>query len=401
MSDSLAIAAVTATLRNLLFTGLGSEVPGTAVSTRPPDRVTAAGQDNRINLFLYQTALDPAWRNQDFPGRTAPGEDGRPPLPLNLYYLVTAYAENDDEIVSHRLLGRAMSVLHDHPVLGATEIKAALADSDLNLQVERVRITPHPFSLDEMSKLWTIFQTQYRISAAYQACVVLIESRLPTRAPVPVLGRGDSADTGVTAAPDAVLRLPALDALVIPGSQPSAVLGDTVQVTGHDLAAVLRVSLTHPLMTAPLEIAAGAVTATGFTVRLPAAPPTVPAGACGLAVLTGPAGQPDPGIGGPLLLIAPTIAAAAAARQADGSVTITMRCLPEIAIGQQVLLALGDRQLPLGRVDAATDHLEFAGLELLAGRYRMRLRVDGVDSHLINRGTTPPTFDPTQELTVA
>src|SRR2546421_5545647 len=96
VSNSLAIAAVTATIRNLLYAGVNADVPGTSVGTGPPDRVRANGQDNRLNLFLYHTSLDPAWRNQPLPGVSKDGEDGRPPLPLSLYYLVTAYGENDD-----------------------------------------------------------------------------------------------------------------------------------------------------------------------------------------------------------------------------------------------------------------------------------------------------------------
>ena len=76
-----------------------------------------------------------------------------------------------------------MGILHDHPLLGAAEIEAALAESNLDQQVERIRITPQPLTLEEMSKLWTTFQTQYRISAAYQACVVLIESERARREP--------------------------------------------------------------------------------------------------------------------------------------------------------------------------------------------------------------------------
>jgi hypothetical protein len=35
-----------------------------------------------------------------------------------------------------------------------------------------------------------------------------------------------------------------------------------------------------------------------------------------------------------------------------------------------------------------------------AGLYFVRLRVDGVDSILVNRALTPPEFDTTQEVTV-
>jgi hypothetical protein len=46
-------------------------------------------------------------------------------------------------------------------------------------------------NLDEMSKLWTTSQAQFRVSAAYQASVVLIDPRPLRPSPLPVLKRGD------------------------------------------------------------------------------------------------------------------------------------------------------------------------------------------------------------------
>ena len=176
MSNSLAIAAVTATLRRIIDQGIRNELPGTSVTTKPLDKAETAA--NLINLFLYQMTVSAAWRNTDMPRQTKPGETGQPPLALNLYYLVTAYGkadESSDPPQSHRLLGRAMSALHDHPVLSSDDIKSALPVADQSLydlydQIEHVRITPQPLNLDEMSKLWTSFQAKYRISAAYLAC---------------------------------------------------------------------------------------------------------------------------------------------------------------------------------------------------------------------------------------
>src|SRR5262249_7015632 len=160
---------------------------------RPPDKAAVAVEGKaRLNLFLYQTTLNAAWRNAEVPQQLRPGEVGPPPLALDLHYLVTAYGidEADPEVNSHRLLGPAIGTLHDHPLLGAREIEAQLGESELQDQVERVRITPQPLSLDEMSKLWTAFQAQYRISAAYQASVVLIDSTRARTTPLPVLTRG-------------------------------------------------------------------------------------------------------------------------------------------------------------------------------------------------------------------
>ena len=57
---------------------------GAMVTARPPDRArTDAGAGDQLNLFLYRTAIDAAWRNQDPRGPPA-GRTGRPPLPLLL-----------------------------------------------------------------------------------------------------------------------------------------------------------------------------------------------------------------------------------------------------------------------------------------------------------------------------
>jgi hypothetical protein len=178
MSNALAIAAVTATLRQLLDEGLNIDLPGTKVTTRPPDKARAGPGGNQVNLFLYQTLPNAAWRNLDYDPGPA-GAPAHPPLALNLYYLLSAYGQNDDDPdpVSHRLLGRAMSLLHENPVLDPARIREALDGNDLHTQAERIRVSLQPLALEEMTKLWATFQTQYRISVAYEVSVVLIASR--------------------------------------------------------------------------------------------------------------------------------------------------------------------------------------------------------------------------------
>jgi hypothetical protein len=178
MSNSLAIAAVTAALRNLLDRGLNAELPGTRVTTRPPDKARDAAAGNQVNLFLYQTLPNAAWRNIELPPPGGVPAGGPPPLALNLYYLLSAYGQGDDDSgpYSHRLLGEAMRLLHEHSVLDPAALRHALPGSDLHEQAERVRVTLQPLSLEEMNRLWGLFQTQYRISVAYEVSVVLIAS---------------------------------------------------------------------------------------------------------------------------------------------------------------------------------------------------------------------------------
>ena len=84
------------------------------------------------------------------------------PIVLEDGTLVLALGHDDSELIGQVLLGTAMRILHDHPVLSRAEIRDALALSELDSQFERLRITPMPVSSDELSKLWAGFQSEYR-----------------------------------------------------------------------------------------------------------------------------------------------------------------------------------------------------------------------------------------------
>jgi hypothetical protein len=395
VSNSLAIAAVTLTLRDLIFTGVNADVGGTDVSTRPLDKART-GAGNQVNLFLYQTTLDAAWRNGEMPG-APPGEPGHPPLPLVLHYLVTAYGLEDDDALAHRLLGRAMSVLHDHPLLGRDQIRAALAGNDLHQQVERVRITPEPLTLDELSKLWAAFQTQYRISAAWQASVVLIESTQPSRTPLPVLTRQLTVQAGVVA------PFPALEAVVLPDRRPSARLGDPLTLIGHHLAGTTEVRLSHPRRAAPLTVPPPPLTAvadTAVELVLPYLPDQVPAGTWTVAAVLG---GPDQVTGELPLRVAPRVTTGLPTtlpRDPAGAVTVNLQCSPQVLPEQPALLLLGERRIAADPLPAATGSLSFPVPAAEPGEYLVRLRVDGVDSHLVDWAATPPAFDQSQKVTI-
>src|SRR4030065_98443 len=136
MSGPNALATVTATLRHLLSSAAAT------VSTKPPSVARVGESGEQINIFLYSTHCNPAFSNFPMPGEARSGENAYPPLPLVLNYLITAYGANDDDISGQQLMGRAMSILHDHPLLGKTDIEGITPDSGLQQQIERVRITP-------------------------------------------------------------------------------------------------------------------------------------------------------------------------------------------------------------------------------------------------------------------
>lgn len=422
MSNAQAIAAATATLRNLLLKQvpqLDADLSDLDVTTQPPDLARKGITTAQLNLFLYQTVINAGWRSQDMPGQVRPGETGVPPLPLNLHYLVTAYGRgnNDADTISHRVIGGAMSVLHDHPLLGRDEIVAALLNNDLGGQFERLRITPLPLGVEEISKLWMVFQAPYRISAAYEVTVVLIDSRLPVKAALPVLKRGKD-DQGVAAV--AGLLPPVLDEIRLPRSQSAVRLGEDITIAGSFLTSVgATVRFSSSRLPSPIELAPqpGSVASeiSAHIANHPEDTDAVSRWASGfytVGLVQQRAGLPPITSNELAFALAPRITVAldsvTATDPKHRTVELTVVCEPRIVNGQRILLLFGDRQVgPTTVTTPATTTqpttITFSVPDVVAGTYVVRLRVDGVDSiPVIYAGTPPiPSFDAAQKVTVA
>lgn len=210
MSNALGIAAVTAVLKDILNNrAIDASVGNVIVTAKPPDKIkTDAHEETQLNLFLYQVTPNQGWRNV---GQPSVGSDGgsrtsNPPLALDLHYMLSAYS--DEEFKAEVLLGYAMQALHETPVLTREMVRNhftvdpsgltgaglppplnSVSAGELADQVELVKITPQVLSSEEISKLWTAFGAHYRPTAGYQATVVLIEGRRPTKAALPVKDR--------------------------------------------------------------------------------------------------------------------------------------------------------------------------------------------------------------------
>jgi len=397
MSNALAISAVTLTLRHLIDTALQEAVPVTTpaevkpsgsiqVTTLPLDKARDKDANgNQVNLFLYLTALNPAWRNQDLPRQARPGEISTPALALDLYYLLTAYAENNNELTSEFLLARAMRAMHDNALLMPADLSSALAASDLHDQIERVRTTAQPLSLEEMSKLWMTFQTPYRLSVAYQVSVVLIESSRRKRTALPVRAPNLYLST---------FRRPILESI-----DPQVVLpGDAVTIAGQNLdidALKVRFGtiLQNPTSATPLKLVA-----------------TVPAGLrAGVSTVqvvqelllgTPPVAHPGAGFSSNLVafVVAPKIMTAAPITVAGGA-DLALTVSPPVGVEQRVELLVGDRSIPLPARDVnapvTTSNLSFPiPATIPAGAYLLRVQVDGADSPLdVDTNPASATFN--------
>lgn len=423
MSSALAIAGVTAVLRDLLNDGLinhnvsgllGSTV---TVSALPPDRVVPVNgtESTQLNLFLHQVTFNTGWRNHALPSRDGSGQQrlSNPPLALDLHYLLSAYSA--EELGSEILLGYAMQLLHEVPVLDRKAITTALTPSpsvDTNLppalralaecgladQVEQIKLVPDPLSSEEMSKLWTAVQSHYRPSAAYVATVVLIESSKPTRPTLPVLTRGpvdpvSHLERGVVVQADLLPPFPTIQTVAAASGQPAATIGATVELTGHHLDGTNRTVLLSNSrfgIEQSLPAAGGGGSLASFTV------PIVPAGVYQVALQVIRPGESDPRTSNALaLVIGPEITTAmpiAVARDGSGVATLALTVQPQIQPGQSASLLLGTREVPIGPVTVATGTLTVPVPDAQAGEFLLRIRVDGIESPIINRSAVPPAF---------
>ena len=437
MSNALAIAAVTAALKNQLYNGLAendvaAEVGEFSVTALPPDRIPiqTGAEKSQLNLFMYQVSPNSAMRNLGLPSRDDRGEClSNPPLAVDLHYLLSAYGarELDGEI----LLGWGMQILHETAVLSRAAIRRllapnpgdpstvtqALAEAELADQMELIKITPQTLSAEELSKLWSALQAHYRPTAAYQASVVLIQSQHATREAPPVLFRGPvdkltNRERGVVANVGMVPPYPALTSIEPPLGQTVARLGETVTLSGHHLDGMqVVVRFEHRQLDEPIElILLDTTKATSINVTLPntsEAQIEWPAGLYSVSIsLLRPGDDTVRTTNAIAMWLAPLVDIAATTITRDPqtqAVSVDLRFTPQARPGQRIALNIAGREAFPQPFAAAADRLEFVFPKLPAGKQWARLRVDGADSVTIDRSgmpVEPPKFDKTQQLEI-
>jgi hypothetical protein len=197
VSNYLSIAAVTEILKEAIADSVSTVVPGVKVSSLRPKDADTDPPEARVNLYLYQSNPNPAFRNEDLPTRSSSGDlRQRPRAVLDLDFLISFYG--DHSLLEHqRLMGGVVTLLHAQPLLSPEFIDMIiqkildndptnyLGDADLSEQPESVRLTPIILNLEETSKIWSVFfQVPHALSIAYRASAVFLE---PDSLPKPVL----------------------------------------------------------------------------------------------------------------------------------------------------------------------------------------------------------------------
>jgi len=394
MSSALALAAVSAVIKDLLHNAvidhdLISSVGDVIVTALPPDMIKTEGAEakSQLNLFLYQVTYNTAWRNAELASHGAAGERlSNPPLALNLHYMLTAYGVKD--LHAEILLGYAMQLLHENPVLTRAAIRKALdpspvsggsglpptlqslATCELAEQIELIKLVPEAMNMEEVSRLWSAMQARFRLTAAYQASVVLIQGRRSVRPTLPVRERR------LHVVP---LKRPSIEMLL----PQMLVKSQVLTLRGQGLAAAnariaFGTTLVEPLTMADQEL----------TVAIPA---TLLAGVNTVKVVHpfdfGTAVEPHAGFESNLaaFVLAPQIVAPPPT--VSGGSTLTLSIDPPVGRAQRAALLLGDRTLEIAPRPASgppqTATLEFPiPADFPTGAALLRVQVDGADSPL-------------------
>jgi hypothetical protein len=415
VSTALAIAGVTAMLRDLLNDELvNANVAGAVgqsvnVTTLPPDRVVpeSGPEASQLNVFLRHVTPNPGWRNEGLPSRDGAGRTrlSNPPLALDLHYLISAYGA--EPLHAEILLGYAMQLLHENPAIPRDALRTALqpspdpglvlppalralADSGLPDQVEQLRITPEYLNTEDMSKFWTATLTHYRPCAAYQVSVVLIQKEHPAPQPLPVLVR----NFGAT--PSVLPRVPVISTVAPPAKLPVAQLGKVVTLEGFHLDGTNRsVVLTNDRFNIEESLPATGGGATKLEFSIPATRAAdFPAGVYRVGGRVQPPGDSQVRITNQLALtLAPDIAGLPMTVTRSGTTaSFALTFTPAARPGQLVRLVLGGSEYVPQPFTSPTTTLNFVIPDAPVGNHLTRLRIDGIDSPIIDVEARPPKF---------
>jgi len=169
MSASSVLGDVTKTLVELLKDEQ-NPLESFDITVQPPGEDIEATQKPKINLYLFRIEENDFAQNRDY---LPVGSEKLhyPPLALNLVYVVTPHATEQE--AGHRVLGEAMRILHDHAIIESPYLKGVLEYS-----LETLKIDLCKFNLEDLTRIWNAFNQPYRLSVCYLVRIVFIDSMI-------------------------------------------------------------------------------------------------------------------------------------------------------------------------------------------------------------------------------
>jgi len=175
MAGPYAVAAVGKAILSVLASAVPKTEFSGAVFDLYQSKNLQAPMEEGVSLYLHR--VTPANNVRNLPPRVAlDGRRYRPSMPLDLHYLLIAWAQN--AFKQQRLLGWAMRVLEDTPLLPASLLNAYGPEPDTFGENEYADILLETISIQDMNVIWDTAKPQMQPCAAYVVRMISIESRL-------------------------------------------------------------------------------------------------------------------------------------------------------------------------------------------------------------------------------
>lgn len=152
-------------LYELIRSGLDPALVNDVVLATPErfESLPDAGRTT-LTIFLYRVGIAAEMRN--LPRRMLPdGRLARPPLPIELCYLITPWAATPAS--EYVIAGHVMRVLYDHAELGPPYLAGTSwrPEDSVQLVLESLPIEDH-------TRIWDTVRKPYRLSLTYLARVI-------------------------------------------------------------------------------------------------------------------------------------------------------------------------------------------------------------------------------------
>jgi hypothetical protein len=175
MATANAIPAVGQAILGLIAAGVPRDEFASAQFQLYQAKDFQSPMEEGISLYLYRITAAGEIRN--YPPQIAPdGRRYRQPLPINLHYLLSSWAR--DAVKQQRLLGWAMRILEDTPVMPATVLNQAGPETDTFRPNETVDLVLEMISVYDMGAIWDVAKPNTQPSVCYVARMVGVESPL-------------------------------------------------------------------------------------------------------------------------------------------------------------------------------------------------------------------------------
>jgi len=126
-----------------------------------------------ISLYLYRVGVSGARRN--LPPTVGPdGRRYRPPIPLDLYYVVSAWARS--AVKQQRLLGWTIRMFEDVPIIPTGLLNHYGPEPEIFKPGETVEVLLDTLTLQDWNNLWSTTKSSPPLSVGYVARMIGIES---------------------------------------------------------------------------------------------------------------------------------------------------------------------------------------------------------------------------------